>query len=107
MSTSQPGSETFEKKVLSTEKDKITYYTEKARAESTQTYEEQLFINLSIRKIFENISKTFVGIMNEFLTPANGKPDYIAILSREDRLIYLGIIILLIGFGIYLVDITN
>ncbi len=101
-------SQTFERKVLETEKQNLTYYTEKANKAATQQKTENLFINLSIKEILVNLSKTFVGILNDLMTPGNltgGR--IIEILFKEDRMIYVGLLILFIAFSIYLIDITS
>jgi hypothetical protein len=103
-------SQTFERKVLETENKNLTYYTEKTNKEAIQQKTENLFINLSIKEILINLSKTFVGILNDLLTPGNlsltgGR--IIDILFKEDRMIYVGLLILFISFSIYLIDITS
>ena len=105
MSIREPTGETFEKKVADAENIKLTYYTEKAKEETDKTQEENLFINLSISQIMKNIARTFIDIMNDLVR--EGPRDLIRILGREDRMIYVGIIILFITFCIYLVDITG
>jgi hypothetical protein len=96
---------TFQKKVIDVENAKLTYYTEKAKEETSRGQEEKLFINMSLGQIMANISRTFIDIINELMTKGPG--DLLQILGREDRMIYVGIIILFITFCIYIVDITG
>jgi hypothetical protein len=101
--------ETFQKKVQDLETQKLTYYAEKTNAASAQEKTENLFIHLSLRQIMMNISNTFIGIMNDILNPADPATprDYLSIISKDDRLIYVGIIVVFIAFCLYLVDITS
>ncbi len=99
---------TFQKNVQEFERQKLTYYTEKTNSIATDEKTENLFIHLSLREIIMNISKTFVGILDDILTlkPASFR-EYLDIVSKEDRLIYVGIIVIFIAFCLYLIDITN
>jgi hypothetical protein len=99
---------TFQKKVQDLEKQKLTYYTEQTNSIVADDRAENLFIHLSLRQIIMNISKTFIGILDDLLTlkPASVR-EYLDILSKGDRLIYVGIIVVFIAFCLYLIDITN
>ena len=99
---------TFQKKVQDLEKQKLTYYTEKTNSIVADDKKENLFIHLSLREIIMNISKTFVDILDDLLKlkPASVR-EYLDILSKGDRLIYVGIIVVFIAFCLYLIDITN
>jgi len=99
--------ETFQKKVQDLETQKLTYYSEKTNTAAAEEKTENLFIQLSLRQIMINISNTFIGIMNDILTPSSEGRDYLAIISKEDRLIYVGIIVVFLAFCLYLVDITS
>ena len=99
---------TFQKKVQDLEKQKLTYYTEKTNSIVTDDKTENLFIHLSLREIIMNISKTFIDILDDLLKlkPASVR-EYLDILGKGDRLIYVGIIVVFIAFCLYLIDITN
>jgi hypothetical protein len=99
--------ETFQKKVQDLETQKLTYYSEKTNTAAAEEKTENLFIQLSLRQIMINISNTFIGIMNDILTPSSEGRDYLAIISKDDRLIYVGLIVVFLAFCLYLVDITS
>ena len=106
MSTSD--SQLFEKRVMEREGQRLAYYSEKARQEETKKIDDSLFINLSVMQILTNISVTFADILNDILNEGiKGPQDLVRILGRGDRLIYTGLIILLISFAFYIIDITN
>jgi hypothetical protein len=106
MSISQPDSQTFERRVLDNEGQKLTYYSEKSNRLKIDETTEKLFINLSLKEILMNISLTIINIINDIVQCGIRSPrDILSILGRDDRLIYVGIVIIFISFGIYVVDI--
>jgi hypothetical protein len=105
--TRNTDSETFQRKVLETENQKLTYYTEKANKSASEEKTENLFINLSLKQIFINLTTAFVGILNDILTPGFEFRNILSVLTKEDRLIYVGMVILFVSFSIYLIDITG
>lgn len=109
MSTSEPESQTFERKVINAENQKLTYYTEKANKAAAEQKTENLFINLSVKEILSNLSAAFVGILNDLMTPETplSVSTVLHILTKEDRLIYVGLVLLFVAFSIYLIDITG
>ena len=106
MSITHPESQTFETRVLETEGQKLKYYSEKTNRMEDLKENEKLFINLSLKDILINISSSVISIINEIIEKGIKTPhDLITIIGRGDRLIYVGIIILFITFGVYVVDI--
>jgi len=69
-------------------------------------------IDLSIGKIYENTIQTIIDIINEvvyLIDNANYyKNDYynqyISIITKNDRLFYIGIILIILSFVIYFID---
>lgn len=69
-------------------------------------------IDLSIGKIYENTIQTIIDIINEtvYLIDNNNyyKSDYynqyIKIITKNDRLFYIGIILIILSFVIYFID---
>ena len=109
MSVSTEEAQTFQRKVLTAEKEKLSYYTEKTNKEVSQEKTENLFMNLSLRQILLNLSNAFINILNDLLEPGASKSpkDILNILTKEDRMIYLGLVLLFFAFSMYLIDITS
>ena len=106
MSITHPDSQTFESRVLATEGEKLKYYSEKSNRLEDLKEDEKLFINLSLKNILINISSTVINIINELVENGIKTPhEVLKVVSKGDRLIYIGIIILFITFGVYIVDI--
>jgi len=69
-------------------------------------------IDLSIGKLYKNSIQTVIDIINEivYLIDNNNyyKSDYynqyIKILTKNDRLFYIGIILIILSFVIYFID---
>jgi len=60
-------------------------------------------IDLSIGKLYMNTIQTIIDIINESVTVVNYN-DYIKIITKDDRLFYVGIILIILSFVIYFID---
>ena len=87
----------------------LKYYTDKANYEATQQQENQQIINLSLVEIAAKISQTAIAVINELVDPEKPKDlnGLITILFKEDRMVYIGITVILLSLGVYLIDITS
>lgn len=67
------------------------------------------FMDLSLREILNNIAKTFMDIINDLLNLKSYhlKNDILPIFTKKDRLIYLGIILIMISLFIYFVFVSD
>jgi hypothetical protein len=88
---------------------RLSYYSDKTNEELITAQDQELFINLSIVSLFQNLSKTIISIINELLeinqdTRLN---DIILIFVKGDRLIYLGILLVMIAIAIFIIEITG
>lgn len=106
MSLSHPDNMTFKHHVLKGEQEQLQYYNEKSNM--IQMQQDQLLINLSIKQIMVNWSQTFVNILTDITSgKVNDVNDLIIILFKEDRMIYIGLTLIIVAFGIYIVDLTG
>ena len=79
---------------------KLKYYTNIENENNIKEYEKKLFINLSLKEIFQNLVNTIIIIINEiFNLDENNKTikNYILICFKEDRLIYVGIVLIILS----------
>jgi hypothetical protein len=101
-------SQNYERLVHKNEEEQLAYYSEKANIEKDNMSDEKLFLNMSIRDILKGVSVTFIDLINDLVAgKAKNSKDLVKILFRGDRMIYVGVITILIAFGIYIVDITS
>lgn len=67
--------------------------------------------NLSVKEIADNLSKTFIDMLNEFSLYRNDEnkrwTDYARILTHEDRLIYVGIIFVIVSLIVFFIDVSK
>lgn len=99
----------FEMKSMEEQQRKLNYFSDTTNTEINQQQEEELFINLSLSNLFSKMSSTIIVIINE-LIKINSKTTFNEILYifiKNDRLVYIGILLVIIAFAIYLVDITG
>lgn len=94
------------------EQEKLKYYTTKDNEESTKKESKRTIENMTLTEVFQNISLTFNAIIGELL---NMEKDNVSvtvynvldIFVKEDRALYIGIVIFLVCIGIFIVDITS
>ena len=91
------------------EQRRLHYYSDKTNEELMQTQEQELFFNLSLVSLFRNLSLTIILIINELLeiTEETRLNDIILIFVKNDRMIYIGFLFIIIALSIYIVDITG
>jgi len=101
-------STSFASKVATHGRDTLNYYTETANLSQENKEKDILFLNLSITKIFQHISNTIIGVINDLVSNKSHTPrTLIRIFFKEDRLIYTGLTLLIIAFAVYIVDLTQ
>lgn len=106
---SQPELNEYEVKAMEDQQRRLKYFTDTTNEELQQKYEQDVFINLSLVNLFSKLSLTIISIINELLeinkeTQFN---EFVLIFVKDDRLIYLGILFIMIALAIYLIDITS
>jgi hypothetical protein len=98
----------FEQKVIYDENQKLIYYTEKHNQEQTNNRLDNLILNLSLSQIFKNWSLALISILEDLTEKEiNNWREFVIILTTKNRIIYLGITLLMIAMAIYIFDITS
>jgi len=94
------------------EQKKLNYYTIQENEKQKNKELKKTIESMTILEIFQNISFTFNKIISEILNmdkdnvPINVY-NVLDIFLKEDRSLYIGIIILLTCIGIFIIDITS
>jgi len=97
-----------QEQVLKAEDEKLKYYASKANNEAIHLEEDKLLVNLSLAQVAKNIAQTIIAVINELLDPQNRNVQaIIQIFFKEDRMMYIGMTLILIVFSFYIVDITS
>lgn len=106
---SQPQLNKFEVKAMEDQQRRLKYFSDKTNEELQEKQEKELFINLSLITLFSKLSSTIIAIINELLVINQDTrfSDVVYIFVKEDRLIYLGMLLIIISIAVYLIDITQ
>ena len=79
--------------------------------ENKRIIENKKIFNLSLNDIFKNVSNTFTDILNELVIYYNEDNkninNFFIIFTLKQRLIYIGILIIVISFSLWLIDISK
>lgn len=99
----------FETKAMEEQQRRLKFFTDKTNEELQQKQEEELFINLSLVQLFSKMSSTIITIINELLeiNQETRFNDILYIFVKENRLIYIGMLFVIIALAIYLIDVTS
>lgn len=94
------------------EQQKLKYYTKKDNEENANKEVKRTIENMTIMEVFQNISLTFNAIMGELLNMEKDNVSVTAynvlnIFLKDDRALYIGIVILLTCIGIFIIDVTS
>ena len=107
----------FHHKVLENEGIKLKYYTEISNEKERENDKMTKFLNLSVGHVLKKISSTFISILTELFSKKSQDVQNVqksqgrisAMVSpfiRDDRLIYVGLTMIMLAFAIYVVDLT-
>lgn len=108
MSLTHPENMAFEQRVLEGEQEQLHYYAERSNQKQANDKRDQLLVNLSIKQILSNWSQTFVDILTDLTTgQVTGVRSLLKVLFKDDRMIYVGLTLVMIALSIYLIDITS
>lgn len=98
----------FEKQAINNEEQQLKYYTIKANQEVSEHIQHMLLLNMSISEILQRMSQTVIDIINDLTnTDDLNLRNVIIILFKGDRMVYIGLILILIALSFYLIDITK
>ncbi len=94
------------------EQQKLKYYTNKENEENKNKEAKKTIENMSITEVLQNISLTFKGIIDEVLNMEKNNVsvtvyNILDIFLKEDRALYIGLVILLTCIAIFIIDITS
>jgi len=95
---------------MSLEESNIDYESKKLKKLSekeNEKIEEEIYnkkyLNLNLQDLYQNFMQTMIDILDDFMK----KKPLLEIFTKEDRLFYLGILVMFVSFCLYLIDITK
>lgn len=94
------------------EQQKLKYYTNKDNEENKNKEARKTIENMTIIEVFQNISLTFKAIIEEVLNMEKNNVsvtvyNILDIFLKEDRALYIGLVMLLTCIAIFIIDITS
>jgi hypothetical protein len=94
----------FMRSIVKKGKERLDYFTDRDNIKRQQEIKAENIFNLSLKQIFENMSKTFIDLLNDILT---GNIHSLSDVLKGDRILYLGFLLFFVALGIYIIDITS
>ena len=103
--------DTYQKIMLTKQYNKLNNLSRKENKKNMKITEDKRFYNLSLKRIAENFSGTMLVLVNEltlFIYQKNKNINQLMLIfTKDDRLIYVGILLFLISLCLYFIDLTN
>ena len=102
----------YEKYKLNEEYNKLYTKSKIGTTELKEDKENNRFYNLSLKNVFDNLITTIVIIINELTVYIRDKDklsnkDLIEIFTKDDRLIYVGIFLIILSLLLFFIKISS
>ena len=85
------------------ESKKLKKLSEKENEKIEEEIYNKKYLNLNLQDLYQNFMQTMIDILDDFMK----KKPLLEIFTKEDRLFYLGILVMFVSFCLYLIDITK
>ena len=103
----------YEKLKMAEQYNKLYNEIYKKNVEEVVLNDNKKIYNLSFNVLFKNASKVYIDILNElsiYFSDKNKDKNLNKlglILTKEENMLYIGLLILMLSFGLWLIDITK
>jgi hypothetical protein len=97
----------FDKMLIAKQYQKLYGKTEEANIERKEDFENNRFINLSLYEIFNKFILTMIELMNELPLAYEKNEIKLEIFTKNDRLIYIGLLFIILAIFIYFISLTK
>ena len=103
----------YEKMMITRQYNKLYEMSKIENDKQKQDFKNERFYNLSFSQLGTNLSITFMELLNEFVVYMNKDyesrniNDLFIIFTKEDRLIYIGIILIMASIMLYFISISS
>jgi hypothetical protein len=101
----------YEKKMISRQYNKLYQMSEDVNNENKKKFDNKKFYNLSFGQLGTNLSISSMEILNEFVVYMKDENqdinDLFIIFTRGHRLIYVGLILIILSIFLYFVDVSS
>ena len=102
----------YEKMMITRQYNKLYELSQDENNKKKEEYDNKKFYNLSFSQLGTNLSLTFMDMLNEFSIYMREEPEkrdinnFFIIITKEGRLIYVGLIIIIASIMLYFIDIS-
>jgi len=100
----------FEKNMINQQYDKLNFNSINDSFNLEKKKEGERIYNLSLLDIAKNTSKTVMEIMNDIsvLIEKNDRNynDYVEVVIKEDRMIYVGVMLIVLALAIFFISVS-
>ena len=101
----------YEKEMINRQYNKLYFNSLNDTNKLAKEKESQIIYNLSLKQIFQNTSDTLIKMMNEYaILMKNGDKNYnkyVEVLIKDDRMVYVGIIFIVLAMMIFFIFVTS
>jgi hypothetical protein len=101
----------YEKEMINRQYNQLYFNSMNDSNKLQKESESKIIYNLSLKEIFQNMSNNLIKIINELSILIKNQDKnynkYIEILIKDDRMIYIGIIFIILGLMIFFIFISS
>ena len=101
----------YEKMMIERQYNKLYEMSQMENEKKKKEFDNKKFYNLSFKQLGDNLSVTFIEMLNEFAVYSKNKDgninDLFIIVTKGGRLIYVGIIFIIISILLYFIDFSK
>ena len=101
----------YEKEMINRQYNKLYFNSLNRTNELEKEKDQKIIYNLSLSQIFQNMSNIIVKILNEYSILIKNKDKnynkYVDVLIKDDRMIYVGIIFIILALMIFFIFVSS
>lgn len=101
----------YEKMMIERQYNKLYEMSQIENEKKKKEFDNKKFYNLSFKQLGDNLSVTFIEMLNEFAVYSKNEDgninDLFIIVTKGGRLIYVGIIFIIISILLYFIDFSK
>ena len=101
----------YEKEMINRQYNKLYFNSLNDTNKLAKEKENQIIYNLSLKQIFQNTSDTLIKIMNEYAMLIKDSDKnynkYVEVLVKDDRMVYVGIIFIVLAMMIFFIFVSS
>ena len=101
----------YEKMMIERQYNKLYEMNQIENEKKKKEFDNKKFYNLSFKQLGDNLSVTFIEMLNEFAVYSKNEDgninDLFIIVTKGGRLIYVGIIFIIISILLYFIDFSK